>query len=73
MRKTLAILLLAGTTFLGGCGDSDDYVFNPQNPIQLAPPICVDDAYTTNAEIVVRPGNYTGIMSSDCWALVPHS
>ena len=65
MRKTLAILLLAGTTFLAGCGDSEEFVFNPQNPIQLAPPICVDDAYTTNADTPLSVNAANGVLAND--------
>lgn len=67
MRKTLAILLLAGTTFLGGCGDSnDDFVFTPQNPgAGIVAPMCQDDDYITNQNAQLSVNAANGVLAND--------
>jgi len=65
MRKTLAILLLAGTTFLAGCGDSDEFVFTPQNPGGVTAPVCQDDAYTTNQNTQLTVNAANGVLAND--------
>ena len=66
MKKTLAILLLAGATFLTGCGDSfqDDFVFNNNNGIVVAP-VCVDDAYTVNSNTTLTVNAANGVLAND--------
>jgi hypothetical protein len=47
MKKLIPILLLAGSTFLAGCGDSqEEFVFTNTGVVQAAP-IARNDVYTT--------------------------
>ena len=65
MRKTLAILLLTGATFLSGCGDSDNFVFTGTNNGVLAAPLCQDDAYTTNEDTALTVNAANGVLAND--------
>jgi len=64
MRKTLVILLLAGATFLSGCGDSENFVFTNTNPPSPGP-VAVDDNYTNDedTQLVVNAAN--GVLDND--------
>ena len=64
MRKTLVILLLAGATFLSGCGDSENFVFTNTNPPSPGP-VAVDDNYTNDedTQLVVNASN--GVLDND--------
>ena len=67
MRKLLPILLLAGSTFLAGCGDSEEYVFtnNNNNVIGVNAPVARDDAYTTTLNTAVAIPAATGVLAND--------
>jgi len=65
MKKHIPILLLAGATFLSGCGDSETFVFtNPNNPV-LSAPVCADDAYTTNQNTQLTVTAANGVLAND--------
>lgn len=61
MRKTLAILLLAGTTFFSGCGEHTDIDLSTL----VAPPICADDAYATNSNTQLVVASTNGVLAND--------
>ena len=67
MRKLLPILLLAGSTFLAGCGDSEEYVFtnNNNNINGFNLPVARDDAYTTTLNTAVAIPAATGVLAND--------
>ena len=67
MRKLLPILLLAGSTFLAGCGDSEEYVFtnNNNNINGVNAPVARDDAYTTALNTAVAIPAGTGVLAND--------
>ena len=67
MRKLLPILLLAGSTFLAGCGDSEEYVFtnNNNNINGFNAPVARDDAYTTSLNTAVAIPAGTGVLAND--------
>lgn len=67
MRKLLPILLLAGSTFLAGCGDSEEYVFtnNNNNINGFNAPVARDDAYTTALNTAVAIPAGTGVLAND--------
>ena len=64
MRKTLAILLLAGTTFLTGCGSSENFVVTNNGQLAVAP-TCVDDAYTANSNATLTVTAANGVLAND--------
>lgn len=70
MRKTLAILLLAGTTFLTGCGDSADFVETMgqqgnAGAVIVTAPVCADDNYNTNTNQTLTVNAATGVLAND--------
>lgn len=65
MKKLIPILLLAGTTLLSGCGDSDNFVFtNTNNPV-LSAPVCQDDAYSVNQDTTLTVSAANGVLAND--------
>ena len=64
MKKFIPILLLAGSTFLAGCGDSgEEFVFTNTNG--LVAPVARNDAYTTAQNTAVYIPAGTGVLTND--------
>ena len=73
MKKTLAILLLAGSTLLAGCGDSrEEFVFSGNN-ITASTPIARNDAYTTTQNVAVAIPAVQGVLTNDTLNAGPNS
>ena len=64
MKKTLAIGLLVGATLLTGCGSSENFVVTNNNGV-IPAPICVDDAYSTNANATLTVNAANGVLAND--------
>ena len=64
MKKTLAIGLLVGATLLTGCGSSENFVVTNNNG-GIPAPICVDDAYSTNANATLTVNAANGVLAND--------
>jgi hypothetical protein len=64
MKKLIPILLLAGSTLLAGCGDSQDYVFTSNGQVAVAP-VARNDAYTTVEDTAVAVPALTGVLAND--------
>lgn len=64
MKKLLSIALLTGGLLFSGCGDSENFVFTNNNPVQVAP-VCQDDAYTTNQNAVLTVNAANGVLAND--------
>ena len=64
MKKTLAIGLLVGATLLTGCGSSENFVITNNNGV-IPAPICVDDAYSTNANATLTVNAANGVLAND--------
>lgn len=64
MKKTLAMLLLVGSTLLTGCGSSQNFVVTNNN-IGVSAPVCVDDAYTANSNTALTVAAANGVLAND--------
>jgi hypothetical protein len=70
MKRLIPLLLLAGSTFLAGCGDSNDFndisgqQGNPGNNVPLAP-VAVNDAYTTDENQGFTVNAQQGVLAND--------
>ena len=65
MKKYLSMALLAGSLLLGGCGDSDNFVFTNTNNNVLTAPVCADDAYTTDQDTALTVNAANGVLAND--------
>lgn len=64
MKKFIQTLFLAGVILLAGCGDDNDFVFTPNNPI--AAPVAVNDTlYTTNQNTPLTVNAANGVLIND--------
>ncbi len=70
MKRLIPVLLLAGSTLLAGCGDSNDFndisgqQGNPGNNIPLAP-VAVNDAYATDENQGFTVNAQQGVLAND--------
>lgn len=73
MKKTLTILLLAGSTLFGGCGDSrEQFVFSGNN-VTASTPVARDDAYATTQNVAVAIPAVQGVLNNDTLNAGPNS
>ena len=69
MKKLLGILLLAGTTFLAGCGSSNDGINEISgqqgNPVAVFAPVCADDTYNASSNQTLTVSAANSVLAND--------